>query len=104
MLRYFIAAVALALAGPAMAGGSPPSVASVTNWGVPIVFNFQAAREQGIIPGKTEVRVNVKNSPTNPTITYRDGRWESVALANAVAVQFKSGDPAYRTIINWQGR
>ena len=99
-----VAAPVLAHNDPVFALGSAPSVASVTApaWGAPIVFAYQAAKEQGVIAGKTETLRTVQNSPTNPRLTTYVSRWDSIqSFANVVRIQFRAGDPAYPAIIAW---
>lgn len=110
-MNKIFAAFALALAvlaGGAFAIAGAPSAASAQtqNWGAPIVFNFQAAKEQGIIAPRTQTLRTVKHSPTNPTLTvYPPAEWRSIlSFSNTVYVQFPAGDPAYAAITAWYQR
>ena len=77
-------------------------------WGQPMTFNFEAAREQGIIPPKTPTRRNIKNSETNAKITPYDGLWREGSLAGTPgktgvqSVQFPAGDIAYTKLSDWK--
>ena len=104
MFRSIFASLALILSTPALAMGSAPSTASVAAWGPVVQFNYAAAKRDGIIAGKTEVRRMVKNSPTISKTSVIDGRWDSIANFTSplvVGVQFKAGDPAYTALRDW---
>lgn len=73
-------------------------------------YNANALRqikEAGFIPGKTPVKLEIKNSDTNAKLSKYEGRWDAAPLAKAQALWLpdtEAGRTAEDNLRKWTQR